>query len=375
MNSICSEDDNSFSSIICDVVDTCIGGILNPDRRQSLTQLLTRLQDFRKYYGYNDPSITGILDEIGTCLQGSRLSLLSLHFYQEKLRIEKFYLGPHHPDLASTLYDIGQVYVENGQISEATECYIKAFFLLKKSNTDRKLISLILFNLGLIKYESSPVDAMKIFNRSIIAQQDSVGEFHPDVAEMYLSIGRLQLQSKMRDKAMESFLKALIISRIVYGNNSNRVGEILYQIGLCHKEKSEYILALNSFHQSMEIAKRFEEIECMIVILHKISLVHRSIGDFNKTITTLQEIIHIIKRKVGEKHVCVAIVLGQLCTLYADKGMIEKSKKAAKKISFICNMSEYANYDSTYKFINFINKLFGYVLEENSTSIVAAAAA
>ena len=76
-------------------------------------------------------SSTLMLDDLGELLQDSHLSHYSLRFYQEKLRIEKLYLGPHHPDLASTLCSIGDVHAENEQTFEAVQCFGEAFFLLK----------------------------------------------------------------------------------------------------------------------------------------------------------------------------------------------------------------------------------------------------
>ena len=344
------------------------------EQRENLIELLTQLQDFRKYYGCNDISVTSMLDQLGSNLQESHLSRFSLYFYQEIIRIEKLYLGPRHPDLAPTLYNIGQVYAENEQFFEATEYFSEAFFLLKNSNKNGKLLALTLFKIGLIKYESSPVDAMKIFHCSIKAQKDVVGEFHPDIAQMHLQIGKLLLQSDMKDNAIDSFLQALMVLRISKGNNDVKIGEILYHIGLCHKDKGEYVQALNSFYQSMEITKRSQDKE-MIMILHEIFLIHQSIGDIHNAINVLHEIIATVIEKVGEKHICVASVLGQLRTLYEKQGMMEMSKKVSTNIDNICYTSRSVIHNSSYEFINFIIELFGYILEDSSTIIVSAAAA
>ena len=375
MNSTCNKDHHGFSSFICKVIDSCNMRTLNLDQREIIIELLSRLQDFRKYYGYNDMLLTSLLNQLGSHLQDSHLSHYSLNFYQEELRIEKLHLGPSHPDLALTLYDIGQVFAENEQLFIATEYFTEAFFLLEKSNKKGKLLALTLFKLGLLKCESSPVDAMKLFQSSIKTLQNTLGEFHPDIAEMYLLIGKLQLQSGKKFNAMDSFLQAIMIRRLSTGNNCTEVGELLYNIGLCHKNNGEDVEALNSFYQSLEIMKRFQHKECIIMMLYEIFLIHKNFGDIEKAVNALHEIISIVKEKVGEKHICIAIILGQLYTLYLEQGMTEESKKVSKNIDIICNMSRLAPCDSNHDLINLIIELFGHVFKENSKMIAAAAAA
>ena len=375
MNPACNTNKKRFSIIVCEAIDACNRCVLSVERREILIELLIQLQDFRKYYGSNDISLTSILDQLGSNLQKSHLSRFSLYFYKEKIRIEKLYLGPRHPGLAPTLYNIGQVYAQNEQIFEAVQCFAEAFFLLKGSNKKGKLLALILFKLGLIKYESSPIDAMKILHCSIKEQQDFLGEFHPDIAQMYLKVGKLQLKSDMKDNAVNSFLQALMIVRISRGNNNAEIGEILYNIGLYHKDKGEYVEALNSFDQSLDITKHFQCKEGMIMTLHKMFLIYENSGDIENAINMLQKIIHIVKEKVGENHICVALVLNQLCSLYKKQGMMEKSRRVSKNIGIICCMSRRLIHNSSYEFINFMIELFGYILEDSSTIVLAAAAA
>ena len=374
MDPINAKDHHTFTMLIHQAIDTCNQCIFKFNERKVIIELLVRLQEFRKYYSYNDSSLSNILDEIDKRLQDSHLSQLSLDFLQEKLRIEKLYLGPCHADIASTLYRIGQVYAENEQAIQASEYFLEALFLLKERNKKGEILALTLFNLGLIQYKSSPVDAMKIFHCSIKAKEDALGEFHPTVAEMHLTIGRLQLQTGMRDNAMHTFLQALMILRMSNGNNSEKVGEILYHIGLCHKERSEYIEALNSLYQSMEIAKQFQCKETIIMILHKISLVYQCMKDYGNAINITEEMIDVIKQEQGENNICVAVVLGHLCSLYAKQGMMEESEKVLQDIDTVCTMHGQTPSSNNNSFAEFIIGLFGYVMEDNSSIIVPVAA-
>ena len=365
-----------FTFLIHELIDTFTKWFFGFDQFYEIIQLLNQLQSWRNHYGYNDSSIPDLLNRIGKYLEESHLSQLSHYFYLEQLRIEELYLGPFHPDLAQTLNSIGQVYSTNDQFLEATDYFSSALNLLKRSKRKGKLYALILYNTGLVQHHTSLfTDAKETFQLALEEQQTALGEFHPDVAEMHFKIGKLQFESGNIGNAMDNFLKALMIIRMTMGNDSSKVSEILYYIGLSHDVNGEHTDALNSFRQSLIVAKRnFQDITCKVMILHKMCLTYEHLGDTNNAIHVLLDIVNMVIDKVGEKHICVAVVLGSLRNLYAEQGMVEKSIKVANDIKKICQYaSEESDYDTSSEFIEFIADTFGYVIEDNLSMAAAAA--
>ena len=365
---------DSFTLVINDAMDKCIK-CLSPRQRNNLVQLLTQLQIRRVHDGYNDSSIANMLNNIGKYLEQSNLSQLSLHFYLEQLRIEEFHLGRLHPDLADTFNSIGEVYASDDQYFEAAEYFQAAIFLLKANKKGGKLYSLVLYNAGLAQYHQLLLaDAMENFNLSIKEKQNYLGKFHHNVAEMHLNVGKLLLEMGRIDAAMDNFLNALVIMRMNMGNSST-VSEILYYIGLTHRINDEQTEALNSFNQSLDIVnEHYDDDICMVLILHKIGLTNQSMGDIDKAINTFEQIVNIVKDKVGEKHICVAVVLGLLRQFYTEQGMIEKSKEVTVEITAIClDTNKHNMYCSRNEFAEFVITLFGYIVEDNSASAAAAA--
>jgi len=357
-------------------MNTCTKCILDINERNYLLQLLNQLQNWRNHYGYNDSSVTKMLNDIGKYLQESHLSQLSLYFYLEQLRIEEFYLGRLHPDLADTLNNIGEAYAGNDQFSKAEEYFAEALLLMKNNKRKGNLLALILYNMGSVKYHQLLfADALENFDLAVTERKDALGEFHPDVAEMHLNIGKLQLECGKVDIAMKYFLNALMIVRISIGNNSSEVSEILYHIGLGHVTNGECTEALNSFYQALHIVdENFHDEICMVMILHNIGLTYQYMGDISNAINTFQSIINITKRKVGEEHICVAVVLGLLRNLYTEQGMVEKSRDATENIKDICcNTSAHLVDDRNREFVEFIIEIFGYFVEDDSPLAAAAA--
>lgn len=233
----------------------------------------------------------------------------------------------------------------------------------------------MLYNIGLIQYDQSLYDdAEETFDLAVEEQRNALGGFHPDVAEMYLSVGKLKLDAGKIESAMDDFLNALMIMRVIEGNNALEILDILYHIGMIHEINGEYIEALNSFHQSLGITRSIQDEKCNIIILHKIFLIHHQMGDIDNAIKSLQDIVTIIKGKVGKRHVCKAPVLGLLRGLYIEQGTIEMSEEMTNEIKDISYYTpEQLACDDQIKFIEFIVEEFGCTLEDNF--IIAAAAA
>ena len=68
-------------------------------------------------------------------IQETSLSCLALPFLLEQLRIEKLYLGHHHPDLAFILFSIGQIYEAYDKLNDAI--FKRRFLHLKQTSEER----------------------------------------------------------------------------------------------------------------------------------------------------------------------------------------------------------------------------------------------
>lgn len=366
---------NSFTQLIHELIDAC-NECVGISEMNNMLQELNQLQSWRDRHGYDDSSISIALNKIGKYLEDSHLSQVSIYFYLEQLRIEQLYLGHLHPDLANTLNSIGQIYSRNDEFSEAAEYFSRARLLLENNNKKGKLYALVLCNIGLIQHgQFYYTDAKETFDLAVKEQQNASGEFHPDVAELYLRIGKLKLDAGNAKCAMGDLLNALMIMRMVNGNDALQISEILYYIGMINEINGEHTEALNVFNQSLHIVRtRTQAKELSIIILHKIFSIHHQIGDIDNAIISLEDIMNIIKEKVGENHICVAVVLGLLRNLYLEQGMIEKSEEIMKDIEYICyNISRQSAYHACNEFVEFVTKEFGCAIEDD-VGIAAAAA-
>lgn len=265
------------------VIDLCNKRYFDQILNIKIKVQLNMLKKTKNYFGKLDhPSISKILNNIGNILAETTLPMLALPFFLEQLRIEQYYLGHHHPDLAFTLYKIGHIYESQDESEEAKMYFIDALCLLDFHERKGRLYATLAYNIGLVNYRQSLYeDATEYFKISLIEQHAAYEDFHPAVAEFHMHIGKCQLEIGMIQDALNNFLEAITILRMRFGNDNSKVAECLYGIGLVHETRSEYGESLNALYQALIIVKnaQHDDNAFSLLILHKIGIIYQSMED------------------------------------------------------------------------------------------------
>lgn len=342
--------------------------------KDELQSLLDKLRRLKKCHGPNHPSLPSLLHRIVKLFDKFDLLQFSILFLLEQLRVEKFYLSFQHHDLALTLCKIGQTFIKINQLLKAEAYFLEACAILNHHNEKGKLYVHTVYNIGLIKYHKCLyVDAFETFDLALKEQRVSVGETHPDVAQMCLNIGNIKVEVGKLEDALENYLEALMILRMTHGNEHFKICKILHKIGVLHKIRGEYDDGLNTFYQALDATRNLrKKHEFSIIILHEIAQIYQCKEDVTNMIKIFEEIIKMIKLKLGRRHVCVAAVLNLLKNIYSKHGMIERSDITTKEIQDIFSNS--SNRSHWNAFADTVVDLFGYAIDD-SNQVAAAAAA
>jgi len=288
------------------VVNLCYQNYFDSIQSVDILHNMNKLKDFREYFGYKDhPSIPKILEDAGNVMAKTSLSQLALPFFMEQLRIEKYYLGCFHPDLASVLSNIGQIYEKIDQPIIASNYLTEALSLLNNHNRKGRLYASVLYYLGLVNYHQSLFkDSMEYFNVAIEEYQNSYNDFDPTVAEVHMNVGQLQLEIGKLQDAMDNFLKALVIVRMLFGNEHSLVAECLYGIGLIHEARSEFRESIDVLDQALTIAENTKDNDddaFAIGILHRIGLIYQSIEETENAAVAFQNLEKMINMKASRE--------------------------------------------------------------------------
>jgi len=309
---ILSFDNNPMMLGQCDIlayaeiiIDLCHQKYFRSIESIDIIHNLDKLKDFKEYFRQKDhPSIAKILSDIANIISETSLSQLSLPFLMEQLRIEKYYLGCYHPDLASVLFNIGHIYEMHDKLNEAKKFFTEALLLLDNHKRKGQLYASVIYNIGLVNYRQSLyVEAMKDFDVSIIEYRALYDEFHHAVARVMMKIAFFQLEIGRLQDAMNNFLEALTILRVSFGNDHSEVAKCIYGVALVHEARAEYKESLNALHRAFNINENAEDDDddtFTLVILHRIGLIYQSTEDGDRAHKIFENLKNIIKLKCGD---------------------------------------------------------------------------
>ena len=206
----------------------------------------------------------------------------SKEIYEEVMRWQIENLGEEHPDVATILNNIGNVYNILGEYDKALEYHNKSLEMSKKI----------------------------------------LGEEHPDVAASLNNIGNVYYNLREYNKALEYYEKSLEIRKKILGEEHPDVALSLNNIGLVYYSLGEYAKALDYYEKSLEIRKRIlgEEHPYVALSLYGIGMVYLELNDIERSIEFLSRAIGILSKKYGERHPDTAVYKINYARAIAHKG-------------------------------------------------------
>ena len=162
---------------------------------------------------------------LGNCYYGLGRPEKALEFYNKALKMREELSGcDYHYDMAVYRNQIGSVYEDKGEFKEAVECYKDALELLKElkclGNEDEALIRRNLANVYVHqeKYKEAEEEAKKAFKIRL----EILGN-HPDTVRSIFQLGVIQANLETYDKALDFFLKAWKMEKLLGAGNQSAV--------------------------------------------------------------------------------------------------------------------------------------------------------
>jgi len=255
----------------------------------------------------------------------------SLIQYQNSLAIRKATYGDNHPDVATSLNNIGFVYKIQGQYDKALSYYEQSLSIRNATYGDNHPdIATSLNNIGVVYKSQSQYDkALKYFEQSLSILKAIYGGNHPNVAKSLNNIGSVYDSHGQYNKALKYYEQALTIDNALYGNNHPDVATSLNKIGFIYNAQGQYDRALKYFEQSLSILKAIhgdnhpnvaESFGC-------IGSVYDSRGQYNKALKCYEQALSINKAIYGDNHFSVAAISTAIGSVYDSQGQYNKALK------------------------------------------------
>jgi serine/threonine protein kinase/tetratricopeptide (TPR) repeat protein len=141
--------------------------------------------------------------------------------FQQALELRRKLFGPEHPDVATTLDDLGGALMEQGKLEEAEQAEREALEMRRKLlGKENGPVALALNNLALVLWSRSKLPEAETMHREALAMRRKVfGEEHSEVAN---SLNNLAIVLRDRGKLGEAealHREALAMRRRLLGND------------------------------------------------------------------------------------------------------------------------------------------------------------
>lgn len=211
-----------------------------------------------KLLGENDPSVSGLLNNIALALVKKEELDKALEFYQKSVDLKLKRLGGMHPSLSTSYSNIGAVWRKKGEYEKALSYYEKSIYIkLKVLGEDNNSLAPVYNNVGFLWADQGKYDlALEWYSKSLKIKTKNFGTDHFSLASSYRNIGSAWRKKGEYDKAVEFYEKSLDLKKKFLGNDHTDVADILYSLGDCYQATNQHPKAIDHFSEAFELQKK-----------------------------------------------------------------------------------------------------------------------
>ena len=223
---------------------------------------IERAKETRLYKGQDHPDLATSLNNLGNVLQALGRLEEALGFYRKALAMtERLYKGQNHPHLASFLNNLGNVLQALGRLEEALGFYRKALAMTERlyKGQNHPHLASFLNNLGNVLQALGRLEEALGFFRQALAMTERLykGQDHPDLATSLNNLGYVLDSLGRLEEALGFYRKALAMTERLYkGQDHPDLATSLDNMGAVLNSLGRLEEALGFFRQALAMTER-----------------------------------------------------------------------------------------------------------------------
>jgi len=250
--------------------------------------------------------------------------------YLRALAIREKILGAGHPDVATSLNNLAELYRAQGVYAKAEPLYIRALGIREKAlgPMHPDLATSLNGLADLYLDQGANAKAEPLYVRALGIREKALGPTHPDLAVTVNSLGLLYEHQGAYDKAESLLSRARDIFEKTLGSTHPVFATSLDNLAGLYHAQGAYGKAEPLYKQAFEIRKQAFGAGHPDVATSLINLAefYRTQGAYEKGEPLYKQAIDIIKKTRGPQHPDVATIFANLAALYEAKGVYGKAE-------------------------------------------------
>ncbi len=255
--------------------------------------------------------------------------------YKQSMEIDRTALGERHPDYATSLNNLAELYHKMARRTEAEPLYKQAMEIRRTALGERHPdYATSLNNLAWLYYETGRhADVEPLFKQAMEICRTALGERHPryatslnNLAKLYYATGRNAEAEPLNKKAMEIYRTALGERHPDYAASLQNLAWLYYATGR-HAEAEPLC------KQAMEIDRTAlgERHPDYAASLNNLAVLYRAMGRHAEAEPLYKQAMEIYRAALGERHPRYATSLNNLAVLYRAMGRRAEAEELRKK--------------------------------------------
>mmetsp|Transcript_37605 Transcript_37605/g.55394 ORF Transcript_37605/g.55394 Transcript_37605/m.55394 type:complete len:691 (+) Transcript_37605:145-2217(+) len=263
---------------------------------------------------------------------------MAMDLFQQALKLRVYVFGNEHKDVATTLNNIGRIYMQQADFESALSTFEQVLSIreevLGKNHVD---IAAAVFNVGQAYHKSGELQcAIDYYTDYLNMTVKKVGIEHLDVAEVLSIMGQVYQDKMNFEKAMKCYRKSLRISVSNLGEFHQENATTLNKIGNCYCEQGNQNGAILAYEKELkiELAVLKPAHPNVIVTLRNIGELHKKRGDYNGAIEKYHQLANIKIMQLGDSAPFISpLILNKIGFIQRHNGGISEYLDLADYLS------------------------------------------
>ncbi|MBM7115770.1 CHAT domain-containing tetratricopeptide repeat protein [Archangium primigenium] len=254
---------------------------------------------------------------------------------EHALALRKEILGDAHPDVASCLNLLGELYLRQGDMAHAEQVLVRAL-AIRESVFGQDHLE-VAQSLNLLAYlhqmQGSYEQAQSLFERALAIREAILGPNHSDVARALNNLANLYEDQGMYSQTAILLQRALTILETTSGKNHLDVAVLLNSLAALDMEQGFYNSAESRFQRSLAIREaalgpNHPDVAILLsnlAALYWVQGLYHQAESFHHRALAIQEVV------LGPNHLDVADSLNNIANLYSDRGLYGLSESLLQR--------------------------------------------
>jgi tetratricopeptide (TPR) repeat protein len=299
----------------------------NAEKVRELLERVLAIEE--RHCGLDHPNVATTLTNLGNAYGKLGDTQKKRDLLERALAIEERHFGLDHPEVAITLNNLGNAYGYLGDTQKKRDLLERALAIEERHfGLEHPEVAATLANLGNAYGKLGETQKKRdLLERALAIEERHFRPDHPEVAITLTNLGNAYGKLGDTHKSRELLERALVIEERHFGLDHPEVAATLTKLGNVYEDLGDIQKSREFLERALAIKEKHYGLNHpnMAITLNNLGIAYGKLGDIQKSCEFLERALAIKERHFGLDHPEVAATLTNLGNAYGKLGDTQKS--------------------------------------------------